>query len=230
MGTDEGSEKKKKPFYRNVEDTLEDVGITQRQLGYWRKQGLFTPELGSKAKFFTEDDTARLRFLKRLIDDLGLPVATVKRLVSAATYSSEDAESDPSLVWAGPPHHHTFIDIENTRLVEPADAMHELVADAMAGRKSWRVEQLLEWTMLLALRSAWMSSPSLDVYEAHIKSLHDRLERIDLLSRLQREAAQFWPKRSKDPDLTSDLIDELTEEKKNLTSAMDAARQREYWT
>src|SRR4051812_26065294 len=90
MGTDEGSEKKKKPFYRNVDDTLEDVGITQRQLGYWRKQGIFNPELGSKAKFFTEDDTKFLRFLKRLIDDLGLPVATVKRLIAPENYWQDE--------------------------------------------------------------------------------------------------------------------------------------------
>jgi len=211
-----------------VKDTLDDVGITQRQLGYWQKQGLFTPELGETTKFYTEGDTKQLGFLKRLIVDLGLPVATVQRLVSSA---QADIEADTD-GWLGSVDMRTFIDIANTRLVEPADAMHELVADAMVGAKSWRVERLLQPTMLLALRSAWMRSPNLDVYEAHIKSLHDRLERIDLLSRFQIDAdgqVRFWPKRNTDPDLTAEDIERLAKEKRSLESDLHAARSRKYW-
>ena len=49
MGIEIGELRLRKPFYKNLEDTLDDAGITKRQLGYWRKQGLFVPELGALA-------------------------------------------------------------------------------------------------------------------------------------------------------------------------------------
>src|SRR5215212_2765510 len=48
-GIEIGELRLRKPFYKNLEDTLDDAGITKRQLGYWRKQGLFVPELGALA-------------------------------------------------------------------------------------------------------------------------------------------------------------------------------------
>ncbi len=70
------------PFYKNTADALDEVGITARQLSYWRKEGLFTSELGDN-KRYTRDDIAKLKMLKKLIDvkeGLGLPVETVRKL------------------------------------------------------------------------------------------------------------------------------------------------------
>ncbi len=228
MDSNGKSGRKSKPFYRNADDTLEDVGITLRQLRYWRQQGLFNPELGPKTKFFTEQDTKRLRFLKRLIVDLGLPVATVQQLISSA-----GAEDDDEYGWLSPSMEvRTFIDTERLRFVFPPDAMAQLVADAMVGAKPWRVEGLLEPALLLALKSAWMRSPNPAVYEAHIRSLHDRVEHIDLVSRFHSddEEPYFWPKRSSDPDLSEDFVRRLSEDKKMLESKLDAARSRKYWS
>jgi DNA-binding transcriptional MerR regulator len=218
---------KKKPFYRNVDDTIEDVGITRRQLSYWQKQGIFEPELGSSSKKFTLEDTDRLRFLKNLIENLGLPIGTVRRLVASATEGYDQGD-----LFSPTPNSRTFIDVKTTRLVYGPDAMAELVSDALITAKRWQLERLLDSTLLLALQSAWSRSPNRDVYEAHVKSVHDRIERIDLVSRLRQDIdgrAGFWPTRDSDPALTAELIANLIEEKQRLEKELNDARTRKYW-
>ncbi len=68
-------------FYWDMEDTLAAVNITRRQLGYWREKGLITPELGPDAKRFTERDVRQLKYLRRLIVDLGFPPDLIKKLM-----------------------------------------------------------------------------------------------------------------------------------------------------
>src|SRR5687768_11175339 len=119
------NESTKKPFYRNTEDTLEDVGITRRQMGHWRKAGIFDPELGPTTNFFTEGDTEHLRFLKRLIVDLNLPVGTVKELIASTEGKRKGRK-------AATPRYSTFIDIENMRLMQPVDATNQMIAGTFA--------------------------------------------------------------------------------------------------
>ncbi len=68
-------------FYLDTDDTLTAVNITRRQLGYWREKGLITPELGPDAKRFTERDVRQLKYLRRLIVDLGFPPDLIKKLM-----------------------------------------------------------------------------------------------------------------------------------------------------
>src|SRR3712207_3885013 len=109
----------RKPFYRNTQDTLEDVGISLRQLRYWQKQGLFEPELGPKTKYFTEDDTERLRFLKRLIheDELNLRVETVNKLIESLAVGWDELALS---------NYQAFIDIQNRKLVSWNSAVTQL--------------------------------------------------------------------------------------------------------
>jgi DNA-binding transcriptional MerR regulator len=75
----------KKTPYLDTEDTLEEVGISRRQLNYWREKELFTPELGSDANKFTEKDIKLLKFAQGLIVEQQFPVEVAKRLIEAAT-------------------------------------------------------------------------------------------------------------------------------------------------
>jgi DNA-binding transcriptional MerR regulator len=75
----------KKTPYLDTEDTLEEVGITRRQLNYWREKELFTPELGEDSKKFTEKDIKLLKFARGLIVEQQFPVEVAKRLIEAAT-------------------------------------------------------------------------------------------------------------------------------------------------
>lgn len=72
----------KKTLYLDTEDTQEEVGISRRQLNYWREKGLITPELGEDAKRFTAADIQRLKFIRFLIVDRSLPVEVVKQLLA----------------------------------------------------------------------------------------------------------------------------------------------------
>src|SRR5437588_775363 len=80
------------PFYKNTRDTLAEVGITNRQLSYWRKEGLLKPELRD-GKRFTESDIEQLNFLKRLIVDFGLSAETVRRMTEEGIRTWKDRPS-----------------------------------------------------------------------------------------------------------------------------------------
>jgi DNA-binding transcriptional MerR regulator len=216
-----GNGSTKKPFYRNTEDTLEDVKITRRQLGYWRKEGLFAPELGPRAKFFTRADTEQLRFLKQLIEGLGLPIATVKRLIDSVDESELLLETVKDM---------TFIDIYKSSLVSPHDAMSVLIVEAIAGSSRPTVDH---WFMVLALQkfiAMALSSATPEVYEAQKKAFFDRFERLDLLARLTKDhdgEYVFRPARDNDPLLSNDLFDQLVKEKELFEAEVDKARMRQ---
>lgn len=70
-----------KKLYLDTEDTLEEVGISRRQLNYWREKGLIVPELGEDEKRFTEKDIRLLKFLRQLIVDQSFPVEIVRRII-----------------------------------------------------------------------------------------------------------------------------------------------------
>src|SRR5688500_6811661 len=73
-----------RPPYFDIKDTTVQVGITRRQLGYWLEKDLLVPEYGPGARRFSARDLWRLRWLKRVIFDLGLPVELVKRATTNA--------------------------------------------------------------------------------------------------------------------------------------------------
>jgi DNA-binding transcriptional MerR regulator len=215
------SDGKIRPYYRSAEDTLEDVGITQRQLSYWRKQRLFDPELGPTTRFFTEGDTKRLRFLKRLIDDLGLPTATVKRLVE----SSEERWQGLALR-----NYFAFIDVENVRLTRPSDAMNQLVADAVVNADAKRIDGWFRALALQIFEEMAGTSRAPAVYEARMKELLDRLARVDLMARVHADPAEgvwFSPARESDPSLSTGDAERLIAERNSLMKPMERALLRD---
>lgn len=210
----------KRPFYRNAEDTIADVGISQRQLGYWRKQGLFKPELGSKTKYFTEADTDHLRFLKDLIVGLGLPISTVQELIATASYFY-----DENSIFSMPPTSQTFIDVRRAELVYPPDALNKLIAEDLGAAQAWKLRGLLKTILVLVLRRE--ASANRDVYEAHLKTIHDLVEHADLLARIRQnddESLYFWPKRHEDPELTEDIGTQLHDEQNSVLAEVHRAR------
>lgn len=197
------TEKKPKPFYRTAQDTLDDVGITQRQLTYWRREGLFNPELGSSSKVFTASDTAQLRFLKGLVVEMGLPIATVKTLI---------ASLDEETSWLKPESDHTYIDTQRVRLVTPRDARGVLLAEAIYA-SSYR--QLLEMFKAIAVElfnHCWMSSSgSHSVYEAKRREISNVLVQADLMYRARsgHNGLELRPSLSGDKDIGLEKIEGL---------------------
>jgi DNA-binding transcriptional MerR regulator len=230
-----GENVKKKPFYRNAEDTLEDVGITQRQLGYWRKHGLFNPELGPKTKYFTEQDTDQLRFLKRLIVDLELPVDRVKILLDSI---------NPNFVRWGATHIASFIDVENMRLIHPLTSISRLMGDAIARATPDDLEQWFYAITLHLFEEMASTSNTLEIYEARKKALLDQLNTVDLMARSfqgwvnhvmatdpecarqhpaeEERHVSFWPPKEDDPTLTQEEAERLVARRQKLMKPVDA--------
>lgn len=105
-------------LYLDTQDTIAEVGITRRQLSYWREKGVFTPQFGPNAKRFTILDISVLHTIKRLVGDLGMSVECAKILIeSVDSVDDSTARIDESNA--------RFIDLKNTRLVGLADLILE---------------------------------------------------------------------------------------------------------
>jgi DNA-binding transcriptional MerR regulator len=219
---DIGSVRIRKPFYKNLEDTLDDAGITKRQLGYWRKQGLFVPELGPRSRFYTLGDIEYLVFLRRLIEELGLPVATVRRLIEV----EDGRRLEPS--------ERMLLDIRDGHLLSPRDAIRHLMIHALAGSG---LEEIKHWFRMLALellRQSAESAPTAGVYAATKQDLHEQLDEVDLLARITRLADGrliLDPGLPGDPELDAEGLEKAEgwiEEQEKLSVALMRARHREH--
>lgn len=187
------------PFYRNAADTLASVGITKRQLNYWRKAGLFHPELEGGDKF-TSDDTMQLYLLKALIVELGLPISTVQKLMpTGRTFRVF--------------RNNTYIDIHNIRLVTPGYAMGELMAQTVYEADQ---DQLLNWFKAIAaeLLFKYRASSSPSVYVTRKQELEGTLRKADQFLRIHRDEGGYvlQPAYPGDPELTQDELQELDHE------------------
>lgn len=187
------------PFYRNAADTLTSIGITKRQLNYWRKAGLFHPELEGGDKF-TSDDTLQLYFLKALIVELGLPISTVKKLMPRGRTFRVFRNN-------------SYIDIRKIRLVTPSYAMGELMAQTVYESDQ---DQLLSWFRAIAaeLLHKYRASSSPSVYVTRKQELEATLRKADQFLRIHRDEGGYVlkPAYPSDPELSQDELQELDQE------------------
>ncbi len=147
----------KKTPYLDTEDTLEEVGITRRQLNYWCEKGLFTPELGSEAKKFTEKDIKLLKFAQRLIVEQQFPVEVVKRFIDAATSANSG--------WQGIDlEDFQYLDVKSGNLLSMKSLDSILWGEFGASANEQEVESRLYDLMLLLFRLVRSTRPSPAAY------------------------------------------------------------------
>jgi hypothetical protein len=109
--------------------------------------------------------------------------------------------------------------------------MNRLIADAVVGADSARLN---DWFMTLALqifRRIVSSSSTPEVYEAQRKALLDRIDRMDRIARFHDEGDEnFWfnPRRDGDPPLTRALTNELYEVQESLERDIISAQTRRH--
>ena len=157
------------PFYKNLRDTLEEVGITRRQLTYWKKEELIWFDLDD-GKRFTRFDLYRLHALKRLIVDYKLSIDTVKRLMG----------DTPRVNWMNG----RFIDLEEGRLLEDTDLPIAFL-DQVALQPTGIDEHLLLSLVFLQLRSYRKHIPA--VYQALRDELFQQLRQMDYMARIRHD-------------------------------------------
>ncbi len=220
----------RKPFYKDRDDALEDAGITPKQLRTWREAGLFTAELGPNTRKFTEKDIRTLRFLKRLIVGLGLPIQTVQQL------TRQDLPSPYTIPLA-----FTYLNVKTGRLVRPRTALQEMMELYAATQNLALLE---EWLLTVALRcfeEIGRTHRSPKVYEAKRDELLERVRRMDLVARAQNPEddydvdeegnvvavpPRFVPGVPGDPDPTFSLLQQLAEERSRRTAGIRRAEAR----
>jgi DNA-binding transcriptional MerR regulator len=167
----------KKIPYLDTEDTLEEVGITRRQLNYWRGKGLVTPELGADAKRFTEKDVRLLKFLRRLIVDQGFPVEIAKRIIenTRASRPWEDPQFDEF----------EYLDLQTgalyTKKLLDGVVWSEFVATAEVDGVWWRLTDLA----LLYFRLLRLEFPAAADYERERQKVLDEIRGLEFAARIE---------------------------------------------
>ena len=164
-------------FYLDTEDTLATCNITRRQLSYWREKNLITPELGLEAKRFTERDIRQLKYLRRLIVDLGFPPELIKKLMPVTK------SGKPRDISAFP-----YLDLGDLTLKTKQELSERLWHEfgATAGEKEIE-ERLYQLALLLfGLVQANYRSP-----QAFMARRDEILETLKELSAVQRFVATY---------------------------------------
>jgi len=167
----------KKTPYLDTEDTLEEVGISRRQLNYWREKELFTPELGSDAKKFTERDIKLLKFAQGLIVEQQFPVEVAKRLIDAAT-SANSGWQDIEL------ENFQYLDVKSGTLLSKKALESILWGEFGASANELEVESRLYDLMLLLFRLVRSTRPSPAAYNERREEILGQLYAWEMAARL----------------------------------------------
>jgi DNA-binding transcriptional MerR regulator len=194
-----------KPYYRDLEDTLHDVGISPRQLSYWRQKGLFTPELGDRPKGYTARDTEQLRVLKRLVVDLKLPIETVLMF-----YAKLEADYGVRRLVFFP-----FVDLETGELIPREQAL----TDELDSLDDAGAQEMATLLIFRVFESAAKSKHRRG-YEAVKKNLTEKIQRAELAARTRPgfDGLSLNPSLPGDPDLSQEELAELQNEAEELTN------------
>ena len=159
------------PFYKNTKDTLDEVGITLKQLTHWRQEGLFTPELGDN-KRYTKNDIDKLKYLKRLIDKnegYGLDVGRVRQLLSTTSRKPNWVALE-------------YLELSRGRLLTGRQVFSTVATDVFEVFMDEETILSVVLLKLLQLYKRVYKNPTL--YEAHREELFKQLRHIDLLARV----------------------------------------------
>ena len=73
------------PARFQIGEVAERTGVTQRTLRFYEERGLVEPpeRMGGGFRLYTEDDIARIEYIKRLQDLLGFTLVEIKEMVES---------------------------------------------------------------------------------------------------------------------------------------------------
>ncbi len=160
-------------YYLDTEDTLEEVDITRRQLSYWREKGLITPELGPDAKGYTERDIRQLKYLRRLIVDLGFPPDLIKKLMPVGR------SGKPRDISAFP-----YLDLIDLTLKTKKELSERLWHEFGATAEEWEIEQRLYALALLLFGLARSKNRSTQTFMARRDEILETIRELSVVARL----------------------------------------------
>ncbi len=167
----------KKVPYLDTEDTLEEVGISRRQLNYWREKGLFTPEFGDDAKKFTEKDIKLLKFARRLIVEQGFPVEIAKRFIDAAQTSRPWEKADLQ--------DFQYLDITSGALLTKASINYDLWMEFLATADEREAEERLYDLALLVFRLARLPYKDGAAFATRLDEIVKQIRNLAFVARVQ---------------------------------------------
>jgi DNA-binding transcriptional MerR regulator len=177
------------PYYKNTADTLAEVGISLRQLSYWRKEGLVHLELGD-GKRYTEGDIEQLKFLKLLIVDYGFPIEFIRRLQQNEIEDeyARHFQRRPDWPYAFP--HFRFLNLKTAQLITPQRLIAAMWSEmASMDPDNDLIERLLLLVHIVLSRYARqfdLHDPrNAGIYAAKRDALMRRIRDVDYVARVR---------------------------------------------
>ncbi len=176
------------------DEVRQAVGITPKQLRSWQEAGIFTPELGKGSQRFTEYDVERLKFLKLLILDLGLPVSTAQQLLTPFVEPVISLAERSRKIRQGlryfprkPLNSPFFLLLNEKRLLQydqAFDVLRDWIRDANLTEDG---KDLVEtWLLaLVGIRVRYFNKKSSSTYQSELDALVEKIRRADMAARVE---------------------------------------------
>jgi DNA-binding transcriptional MerR regulator len=193
-------------------DALEEAGITARQESYWRKAGLFTPELGGGR--YSEQDIQRLRLIKRLVEVMGVKVSVAQRLIESMS-ANRRAQSQEWL-------YARYIDVVRLTFVDPHLTISSLIEEVSRTDDTSVIEKWLLHLAYLRFRQLARTDRSPELYQVRRNLLVKEIMRLDQVARAvydrdeNGERVYMSPTLPEDADLTENWIYHLAQQAEEL--------------
>ncbi len=162
-------------FYKTTKDAITDVGISARQLNYWRDHGLVKNELRDP-RTFTAKDLAWLRFIKLLIVDYGLSPQAAQKLLQRVEHAGGLTEHGQA---------RTLLDLPTSTLLSPREALRRHLTGAFWDEPLDNLEQYLLGLTIVWLMKVRKQTRSPEVYRARRDSFLTELQQLEVASRVQ---------------------------------------------
>ncbi len=179
----------KKPYF-DINDTIDEVGISRRQLGYWESEGLIEAELGSESKKYTVNDIRRLKALRHLIVDRKLPLPLVKELVSgglddAVEFSRLLVETASLFDSCAPDLTESALDFREGRLLSKSDLASDWWYRSLATASEETVAQKVYELTLLLFRIVRIRLPRTAAFQERKLEIIGQLNTISDMARIE---------------------------------------------
>jgi DNA-binding transcriptional MerR regulator len=172
-------------LYLDANDTIEEIGITRRQLKYWEDKDLLEPELGKGSGRYTDKDLGQLRMIKRLIVDEHFPLEFTKRLLGGNLLGEVDGDD---FVEANQRSYlNRLLDIDTGEVLTREEMFKRLWGEFGATANAEQVEEHFYQLALLLFRMIRGQPRNADYFNRRRDDISERLSELEDVARVEGE-------------------------------------------
>lgn len=175
--------KEQREFYLDVNDVMEELDVTRRQLRHWEEKGLIVPEIGRNR--YTPKDVEQLRLIRRLVVDEGFPVEVVRRLFEKQLWNDRFFDEDVSDRARSGDLTNQVLDIDSGALVTREEMFGRLWNEFLGDGDARELETRLLQLTLVYFRELRSQSRTPLGYLGVVEEILTRLQELSRVARIE---------------------------------------------